>query len=86
MIIYQDMGGQAFEVLFLTTVPEQRKRGEMSELLRGLKNISESREIWLECREDNHGAISLYQKLGFAESGRRSSYYKDGMTAILFNF
>ncbi len=43
-------------------------------------------DVWLECREDNAIAIALYTKIGFKEAGRRPKYYKDGTTAILFNY
>ena len=33
--------------------------------------------VFLEVRESNLAARRLYQKLGFAESGRRSRYYRD---------
>ena len=33
--------------------------------------------VFLEVRESNHGARSLYQKLSFCEAGRRRRYYRD---------
>jgi len=38
----------------------------------------------LEVREDNKGAIALYQKLGFSHIGRREDYYEDGAPALRF--
>ena len=33
-------------------------------------------EFLLEVRESNHGAIGLYQSLGFEQVGRRKNYYR----------
>lgn len=35
----------------------------------------DEQEVWLEVRESNVQAISLYSKLGFAEVDRRKAYY-----------
>ncbi len=35
----------------------------------------------LEVRESNHQALSLYQKFGFQEAGRRPNYYADNSEA-----
>ena len=37
----------------------------------------ESRCLTLEVRASNVPAISLYEKLGFAEVGRRKNYYRN---------
>lgn len=40
--------------------------------------------LWLEVRESNDRAISLYRKMGFVAVGRRKGYYQDtGEDAIL---
>lgn len=39
--------------------------------------------VSLEVRVSNHAAISLYLEMGFAESGRRKRYYKDGEDALM---
>ena len=36
-----------------------------------------ARSVFLEVRESNHAARSLYQKWGLTESGRRKNYYRD---------
>jgi [ribosomal protein S18]-alanine N-acetyltransferase len=38
--------------------------------------------IFLEARADNHAALRLYQKLGFAECGMLPNYYGHGVAAI----
>ena len=32
-------------------------------------------ELWLEVRESNHSAITLYQQFGFEQVGQRKNYY-----------
>ncbi|MCR4266890.1 GNAT family N-acetyltransferase [Nitratireductor sp. ZSWI3] len=38
----------------------------------------------LEVREDNSGAIALYEKSGYRCFGRRKNYYHDGMHALRY--
>jgi ribosomal protein S18 acetylase RimI-like enzyme len=85
-IIYHHVDIGTDEILFLATTPSLRGRGLMWQLLREFSAQKGGVHIWLECREDNFGAIELYKKIGFKESGRRQAYYKDGTAAILFNF
>ncbi|PPL20000.1 ribosomal protein S18-alanine N-acetyltransferase [Microterricola pindariensis] len=57
-------------VLMLRLIDEARARG--------------AREVFLEVRADNPGAIHLYTSLGFAELGVRRGYYKpDNVDAIV---
>jgi ribosomal-protein-alanine N-acetyltransferase len=42
--------------------------------------------VSLEVRPSNHAAISLYQQLGFVETGRRRNYYENGEDAILMEY
>ena len=42
------------------------------------------RALRLEVRSDNAAAIALYERLGFRQFGRYSSYYADGATALRF--
>jgi ribosomal protein S18 acetylase RimI-like enzyme len=37
----------------------------------------------LEVKASNEGAVSLYNKLGFDEVGRRCRYYSNGEDALL---
>ena len=62
-------------------VEEAQRRKRFSELL--LKTALQSayaegsRISYLEVRESNKAAISLYQKVGFEIAGMRKGYYKD---------
>ena len=83
MRIVEDEG----HLMNLSVAPPWRKRGIGSDLLRFCiefclhKGVS---SLWLEVRESNEAAISLYQKMGFAVKGRRKSYYQDtGEDALL---
>lgn len=86
IIFYQYPDSDTLEIIYLATVPYERLTGTMFNLFSQLLQEHEGRQIWLECREDNVAAIKLYRRLGLRETGRRAKYYRDGTTAILFNF
>ena len=60
--------------------PDYRKQGIgaalISELIAQLSKRN-SHSLMLEVRASNTNAISLYQKLGFTEVGRRRNYYRN---------
>lgn len=72
------------EILFLASSPKMRRNGAMKTLFRHYLKPTALKKIWLECRCDNQPALSLYQKLGFKQTGMRPGYYKDGVDALLF--
>jgi ribosomal protein S18 acetylase RimI-like enzyme len=60
--------------------PDHRRRGIARALTeRALQHAREKKvnNIWLHVRDDNPGAIHLYQKLGFIERARRTSWRAD---------
>jgi ribosomal-protein-alanine N-acetyltransferase len=59
------------EILNLAVSPEYRRHGVASRLIGALPPST----LFLEVRESNAAARSLYQKLGFKESGVRKKYY-----------
>ena len=64
----------------IATVPEMRKQGFGGALLDKNLEISCKMGIlrtFLEVRESNSGARSLYLSRGFKEIGRRRNYYRD---------
>ncbi len=76
-IHYRIVGDEA-ELLRIGVLPEARKRGQGSALLRAMLEDLEKEKVrrcFLEVRCSNHAAISLYRKFGFQESGRRKAYY-----------
>jgi len=42
--------------------------------------------VSLEVRVSNHAAISLYQSMGFVETGRRKRYYENGEDALMMEY
>ena len=60
--------------------PDYRRRGIgerlITELISQLKGMG-NECLTLEVRASNHGAIALYEKLGFTEVGRRKNYYRN---------
>jgi ribosomal-protein-alanine N-acetyltransferase len=68
------------EILNLAVAPEFRRRGIGGELLEaGLAAFRRRRahEVFLEVRESNHSAQSLYLARGFRPVGQRASYYRN---------
>jgi [ribosomal protein S18]-alanine N-acetyltransferase len=68
------------EILNLGVAQNHRRAGIASTLLQSC--LVEFREahvarVFLEVRESNHAAISLYEKNGFARTGRRPKYYRN---------
>ena len=60
--------------------PDFRRRGVaealVNALVENLKNMG-SHCLTLEVRASNAAAITLYEKLGFSEIGRRKNYYRN---------
>ncbi len=68
-------------LLKITVLPEFRRRGVAFHLLeKALQKLRQVKGdnlyVTLEVRESNNAAISLYEKSGFKENGRRKGYYK----------
>lgn len=75
------------ELLRLAVEPAERRRGVARALVTaGLDRLRQEdiQACFLEVRVDNEPAIQLYRALGFGVAGRRRSYYRDGMDAIVF--
>jgi len=47
-----------------------------------LKELPTNSSVFLEVKESNFSAISLYKKLGFVKQYIRNRYYADGSYAI----
>lgn len=82
---WRQVGTEAeiFDVAVETT---HRRRGIASFLLESVLNTAKAegaKEIYLEVRESNAAALSLYKKFGFSVTGSRSNYYRDPTEAAL---
>ncbi len=84
--VFRHVGGEA-ELLRVGVAPEERRRGLARALVAaGLARLRGERvEVChLEVRVDNHGAVALYENLGFERTGRRRGYYRDGTDALIY--
>ena len=68
------------DMMNIAVHPDYRKKGIGTGLIVSLIGALEQRgshSLMLEVRASNSPAISVYQKLGFAEVGRRKNYYRN---------
>jgi ribosomal-protein-alanine N-acetyltransferase len=74
------------EILSIAIAPKQRGRGFARPLLdlnlRRLAGLG-ARTVFLEVDENNAPARALYRRAGFADVGRRKSYYQSGANALV---
>lgn len=67
----------------LAVLPDYRKQGVAEALLSAAENACADKEgCKLELRPDNHGALRLYERLGYKRRRIRESFYEDGSNAI----
>ncbi len=72
--------GEEADITNVCTAPAARGKGVATEMLTALMEAGTSRgvtEFFLEVRESNIPARSLYTKLGFEEIGLRKNYYEE---------
>lgn len=72
------VGVDELHLLNITVSPAWQGRGLGSDLLGAVQALGRARalaNLWLEVRESNHRARSLYRRRGFAEVGLRRGYY-----------
>lgn len=73
-------------IISIATLEAHRGKGIGTTLIRRameeLKNGG-CKEVFLEVRITNDGAVNLYRKLGFQVTGTMQGYYKDGESAYL---
>jgi ribosomal-protein-alanine N-acetyltransferase len=84
---FRHVAGEA-ELLRLAVAPAERGQGLGRALVEaGLERLRARRDIelcHLEVRIDNLPAIAVYESLGFARTGRRRGYYRDGTDALIY--
>ena len=74
------------DIMNIAIKKDYRRQGIATLLLNHILNICGEKNIKtinLEVNEENFSAISLYQKFGFKECGRRKQYYDNKYDAIL---
>jgi ribosomal-protein-alanine N-acetyltransferase len=74
------------QITNVATHPDHRRKGCAKALLRALFEECCTRgikELSLEVRESNTAAISLYEKHGFRQAGKRPGFYKNPAEAAL---
>lgn len=77
LIPFRDKGKRIFLVANVATHPDYRRHGIGRALTeRVMKQARDKRAsaIWLHVRDDNDGAIKLYEELGFREIARRTTW------------
>lgn len=73
------------ELLNIAILPEERGRGLGRSLLKNwLERLrgQQFRAVFLDVRDDNQPAISLYESFGFKVVGKRKGYYSNGEDAL----
>ncbi len=71
-------GVDEMHLLNITVAPPAQGAGHARFMLDELCTLSRSRgagQLWLEVRESNHRARSVYERYGFRHIGRRRGYY-----------
>ena len=71
-------GVDELHLLNITVAPECQSAGLGQQLLQVVQDCARQRALstlWLEVRQSNQRARSLYRQLGFAEVGVRKAYY-----------
>lgn len=70
------------ELMLVAVLPGERGRGRGRRLVEGAMHKARqrgARKMFLEVRDGNSAALSLYESLGFSEAGRRQNYYSGDM-------
>ena len=84
-VLSRTAAGEA-EILSIAIAPKHRGRGLSRPLLelnlRRLAGLG-ARTAFLEVDENNAPARALYRRAGFADVGRRKSYYQSGANALV---
>ena len=67
-----------FHLMNVAVDPDLRRRGTAILMVeRMLEEAGREQRYTLEVRVSNHGAIAMYEQLGFRRAGRRRRYYSD---------
>ena len=75
---YMDKKPATGQILTIDVSPNHRRKGIGQRLLQEIEKTFKDKSVkicHLEVRENNLGALSLYQKLGYRKIGRLEKYY-----------
>ena len=78
LIPFRDHGKRVYLIANVATHPDYRRRGIARALTeRAMKQAraKNASAVWLHVRDDNPGAIRMYEGLGFQEIARRTAWY-----------
>ncbi len=78
LIPFRDRGRRIYLIANVATHPDYRRRGIGRALTERSMNQARAKNasaVWLHVRDDNPGAIQLYEGLGFQEIARRTAWY-----------
>ncbi len=78
LIPFRDGGKRIYLIANVATHPDYRRRGigrALTERVMKQAHDKKTSAIWLHVRDDNPGAIKLYQDLGFREITRRTTWH-----------
>lgn len=83
-VVFFRKGSGVARLYSIATRAEARGKGVGSALIEAAEQAARRkrrRALRLEVRTDNHAAIRLYERLGYARIGRYAGYYEDGADA-----
>ena len=76
------------ELLRIAVRKRYRKKGYGKALMSAIIGLCEDKgfeKLYLEVKDSNEPAMSLYKAFGFCEVARRKEYYKDGADAVIMS-
>ena len=85
--LVEQAAGVIAYIATLEVLPEFRNRGTGAELLRRLEgsaNAERAVMIWLHVDAENTGAIRLYERMGYQNTGRADHYYARNRPAAIY--
>lgn len=85
VIPFRDRGRRIFLIANVAVQPEYRRRGIARMLTeRAMKHgwDKKAAALWLHVRDDNPGAIRLYEELGFLEIARRTTWIAKPVSSL----
>jgi len=78
LIPFRDHGKRVYLIANVATHPEYRRHGigrAITERVLRQARAKNATAVWLHVREDNPGAIRIYESLGFKEIARRTAWH-----------